>query len=124
VAAATQTARFRGFAGIRGYYRRPWGDGWALVGDAGYFRDPITTHGITDAFRDAELLARAVSGQSSLPEYERTRDRVSRDLFEVTDRIASYRWTQDELRRDLREVSKAMKAEVDLILSLDAPVAA
>jgi flavin-dependent dehydrogenase len=124
VSAATQTGRFRGFAGIRGYYRRPWGNGWALVGDAGYFRDPITTHGITDAFRDAELLARAVSGQSSFAEYERTRDRVTRDLFEVTDRIASYRWTHEELRRDLRDVSKAMKAEVDLILSLDAPVAA
>ena len=31
--------------------RRPWGPGWALVGDAGYFKDPISTHGITDALR-------------------------------------------------------------------------
>ena len=38
--------------------RQPYGPGWALVGDAGYHRDPITGHGITDAFRDAELLAR------------------------------------------------------------------
>ena len=41
------------------YLRRPHGPGWALVGDAGYHRDPITGHGITDAFRDAELLRRA-----------------------------------------------------------------
>ena len=38
----------------------PFGPGWALVGDAGYFKDPITTHGITDALRDAELLSDAV----------------------------------------------------------------
>ena len=31
------------------------GPGWALVGDAGYHRDPITGHDITYAFRDAEL---------------------------------------------------------------------
>ena len=35
------------------------GPGWALVGDAGSFKDPLTAHGITDALRDAELLARA-----------------------------------------------------------------
>ena len=40
-----------------GFVRRSWGPGWALVGDAGYFKDPITTHGMTDALRDAELLA-------------------------------------------------------------------
>ena len=47
-------------AGCPGYVRRSSGPGWALVGDAGYFKDPITTHGITDALRDAELLADAV----------------------------------------------------------------
>ena len=40
----------------------PWGPGWALVGDAGYWKDPISAHGLTDALRDAELLARAVIG--------------------------------------------------------------
>ena len=39
--------------------RRAAGPGWALVGDAGYHRDPITGHGMTDALRDAELLAQA-----------------------------------------------------------------
>ena len=47
-------------AALPGYLRRSWGNGWALVGDAGYFKDPITTHGMTDALRDAELLANAV----------------------------------------------------------------
>ena len=42
------------------FFRRPYGDGWALVGDAGYHKDPILALGISDAFRDAELLAEAV----------------------------------------------------------------
>ena len=41
------------------FYRRPYGDGWALVGDAGYHKDPILAIGISDAFRDAQLLADA-----------------------------------------------------------------
>ena len=53
------TAPLRGYAGLPNHVRRPSGPGWALVGDAGYHRDPITGHGMTDAFRDAELLADA-----------------------------------------------------------------
>ena len=52
--------RLHGWAGLPGFVRRSWGPGWALVGDAGYFKDPITTHGMTDALRDAELLADAI----------------------------------------------------------------
>ena len=53
------------------FVRQAAGPGWALVGDAGYFRDPITGHGITDAFRDAELLARATRGMAErrVPEH-------------------------------------------------------
>ncbi|HET8914751.1 MAG TPA: FAD-dependent monooxygenase, partial [Propionibacteriaceae bacterium] len=92
VAAATPASRMHGWSGAVGYLRRCWGPGWALVGDAGYFKDPITTHGMTDALRDAELLADAVlamlSGSeeaSVLAEYEHTRDRLSADMFNVTD---------------------------------------
>jgi menaquinone-9 beta-reductase len=118
VARAT-SGRFRGFSGIRGYYRQPWGPGWALVGDAGYFKDPITTHGIADAFRDAELVARAVTGVSTFAEYESIRDEVTRDLFEITDRIAAYDWTLHDVRRHLRDLSRAMRPELDLILGFD-----
>ena len=51
----------RTWPGQPGYIRRSHGPGWALVGDAGYFKDPLSAHGLTDALRDAELLARAVS---------------------------------------------------------------
>src|SRR5215471_7366389 len=47
----TLIGRLRGFGGAPGYLRQCHGAGWALVGDAGYFKDPLTAHGITDAFR-------------------------------------------------------------------------
>ncbi|MGH2604474.1 MAG: NAD(P)/FAD-dependent oxidoreductase, partial [Dehalococcoidia bacterium] len=59
-AAARREERWMGTADIPNFFRKPYGPGWALVGDAGYHKDPVTGYGITDAFRDAELLARAV----------------------------------------------------------------
>src|SRR5215207_8615336 len=53
---APATAATRTFRGHLGFLRRAWGEGWALVGDAGYFKDPLSAHGMTDALRDAELL--------------------------------------------------------------------
>ena len=61
------TAPIRGAVGLPCHVLQATGPGWALAGDAGYHRDPITGHGITDAFRDAELLAyhfgRALAGR-------------------------------------------------------------
>jgi flavin-dependent dehydrogenase len=121
VRAAVPVTPMRGWAGAPGLVRRPWGPGWALVGDAGLFRDPITTHGMTDALRDAELLAEAVveslSGRRrpavAGASYERTRDRLSRPLFRTTDAIASYTWDATEIGSLLRQVSAAMSDEVD-----------
>ena len=67
LAAAHPPARLRSFPGMRGYMRQAAGPGWALVGDAGYFKDPTTAHGITDALRDAELLSRAVASATRSP---------------------------------------------------------
>ena len=53
--------KWYGTAGVPGYFRKPYGKGWVLVGDAGYNRDPITAQGISDAFLDAEAIARAVA---------------------------------------------------------------
>jgi 2-polyprenyl-6-methoxyphenol hydroxylase-like FAD-dependent oxidoreductase len=54
----TRSDLFRGTTRLPNFFRRPYGDGWALVGDAGHHKDPILALGITDAFRSAELLAR------------------------------------------------------------------
>ena len=116
------SARFRGFPGVPGLMRRSFGSGWALVGDAGYFKDPITAHGISDALRDAELLARAV-GQGSdraLAAYQSTRDELSGDLFEITDTIAGFGWNLDRLKPLHLRLSKIMNLEVEALLKLDA----
>jgi 2-polyprenyl-6-methoxyphenol hydroxylase-like FAD-dependent oxidoreductase len=126
VRAATPAGRLHGFAGEVGFVRRSWGPGWALVGDAGYFKDPITTHGMTDALRDAELLAGALVDvladgapeATTLASYQATRDRLSRALFEVTDHVAAYDWDPDQARGLLRQVSSAMSDEVDHLRSL------
>jgi 2-polyprenyl-6-methoxyphenol hydroxylase-like FAD-dependent oxidoreductase len=127
LAQARRAGQVRGFPGVRGYFRQSHGAGWALVGDAGYFKDPLSTHGMSDAFRDAELLARAVIASqrgdveiaAALAAYQRERDRLSADLFDVTDRIAGYGWQEADLRRDLLRLSSAMSDEVEALLALD-----
>jgi flavin-dependent dehydrogenase len=89
--------RFRGTGRLPNFYRRPHGDGWALVGDAGYHKDPILAVGIGDAFRDAELLATAVDNgltrhadmARALAEYERRRNELSAPSFQQTIDFAS-----------------------------------
>jgi flavin-dependent dehydrogenase len=89
---ATRTDRFRGTARLPNFYRRPHGPGWALVGDAGYHKDPILALGISDAFRDAELLAEAIhagfSGRTpldrALSAYEERRNELSAHGFRST----------------------------------------
>ena len=103
-----------GFAGQIGYFRQSWGPGWVLVGDAGYFKDPLTAHGITDALRDAELAAEAAceGSPSAFEHYQRFRDAVSLGLFEVTDRISSFEWTLSTVAELLDALSREMVAEV------------
>jgi 2-polyprenyl-6-methoxyphenol hydroxylase-like FAD-dependent oxidoreductase len=130
VLTATPASRIHGWGGLPGYVRQAWGPGWALVGDAGYFKDPITTHGMTDAMRDAELLATAIdeSATSAQAEklafarYQTIRDRLSADLFAVTEQVATYDWDGDGVQALLRRVSSAMKDEVDHLQTLGPPV--
>ncbi|HEX6249416.1 MAG TPA: NAD(P)/FAD-dependent oxidoreductase [Nocardioidaceae bacterium] len=123
---ASPASRFHGWSGAPGFVRRSWGPGWALVGDAGYFKDPITAHGMTDALRDAELLSRAVvaawngdrTEEAALSGYQRERDRLSQRLVDVTEQVASYDWDMLTIRRLLREVSSAMVDEVEALEQL------
>ena len=114
-----------GFAGRAGYFRQSWGPGWALVGDAGYFKDPLTAHGITDAFRDAELLADAIVDGSpmALADYQRCRDEWSSGLFEITDRIASFEWTLDSVGALLERLSREMADDVKRMVQRSAAIA-
>ncbi len=122
VAQKVPSEPLRSFPGQPGVIRQSYGPGWALVGDAGYFKDPITAHGITDALRDAELLARAVKRGSdqALAEYQSTRDELSWKLFDITDTIAGFEWDLDSLKPLHLELSKTMNGEVEALLGLDA----
>jgi flavin-dependent dehydrogenase len=84
-------------ASVGGYYRKPYGPGWALVGDAGYMKDPCTASGITDAFRDAESLAEAIDAglsgragmQDALAAYQQGRDETTIAHYEFTSQLAA-----------------------------------
>ena len=121
VAGCEGSGKLRAFAGATGFLRRSAGPGWALVGDAGYFRDPLTAHGMTDALRDAELLARAVvaGGDDALAEYQATRNGLVKGLLDVTDAISSFEWNLEEARALHLTLSKEMNREIELIRELD-----
>jgi menaquinone-9 beta-reductase len=108
------------FAGRNGFLRQAHGPGWALVGDAGYFKDPLTAHGITDALRDAELLADASAAgtAAAFAEYAATRDALSIPLFEVSDAIAALDWDLDRIRALHQTLNQAMKREVEHLRTL------
>lgn len=120
---ARLVGRLRGFAGVAGHFRTANGPGWALVGDAGYFKDPLTAHGITDALRDAELLVRAILDQR-LADFQPLRDAMSKPLFEVTDAITSFRWDLDEIKTLHTQLSAAMRAETAHMANLKGAVGA
>jgi flavin-dependent dehydrogenase len=92
VRAARRVEPFRGTADLPMYLRVPFGPGWALVGDAGCRVDPITGEGITDAFRDAGLLADAIRDglggirplDETLVQYQRRRDAAVLPVYHYT----------------------------------------
>jgi flavin-dependent dehydrogenase len=91
VRAGKREDRFYG-AFVPNYFRKPFGSGWALVGDAGYNKDFITAQGISDAFRDAELCVNAIDESLSrgrafddaMSEYQSTRDMQVAAMYEFT----------------------------------------
>jgi 2-polyprenyl-6-methoxyphenol hydroxylase-like FAD-dependent oxidoreductase len=110
----------RGFGGATSHLRQCHGAGWALVGDAGYFKDPLTAHGITDALRDAQLLSGAIvnGGTWALESCQRERDALSLPFLRVTDAIASFSWDLNEVKQLHAEMSAVMKTETNYIASL------
>jgi 2-polyprenyl-6-methoxyphenol hydroxylase-like FAD-dependent oxidoreductase len=94
VGAATRVERFRLTNDTGGFFRTSHGPGWALVGDAGYHKDPITAQGMLDAFRDADLVAAAVDDgldadlDQSLARYQVTRDAAVGPMYDFTCQLA------------------------------------
>ena len=82
---------------VPNFFRKPFGSGWALVGDAGYNKDFITAQGISDAFRDSELLTTAIdewfsgarSFDDAMADYQTTRDNHVLPMYEFTLQLAA-----------------------------------
>ncbi len=118
-------APYVGTADLPNFFRKPYGLGWALVGDAGYHKDPVNAHGISDAFRDAELLAEAVhaalTGEQTwdraLAGYEQQRNEAALPLYEQNCQAAAFTPpTADELR--LRTALRnGTQADIDALYS-------
>jgi flavin-dependent dehydrogenase len=96
---ARRTSPVQGMLRQPNQLRQAFGPGWALVGDAGYYRDAVTAYGISDAFHHAELLAVAVDQAlagaaeeqaAALAGYQQQRDQALREVFELTCRLAAY----------------------------------
>lgn len=119
VAGGRRHERFRAVSDLPNIFRRPWGAGWALVGDAGYHKDPVTGHGITDAFRDAELLTsalvRGLGGEEPLSRalvgYELARNGAAREVYEATCEIGSLDWEMSELVELFARLGPALERE-------------
>jgi 2-polyprenyl-6-methoxyphenol hydroxylase-like FAD-dependent oxidoreductase len=122
------TSPVRSASGLPNHVRQAAGPGWALVGDAGYHRDPITGHGITDAFRDAELLADALhetlegaaDEREALTAYQASRDAALKDVFALTEKLTHFPEPSRfvELQQQLGE---ALDREALLLASRPAP---
>lgn len=110
------TSGMRGYVGLPNHVRRAAGPGWALVGDAGYHRDPVTGHGMTDAFRHAELLAESVDAwlggrvgeATAMSKYARERDAAIAETFAITRELGS-----------LPEPTRFLDLEMQLARALD-----
>jgi flavin-dependent dehydrogenase len=111
VRTATREERLVG-TGVPNFFRKPFGAGWALVGDAGYNKDFITAQGIHDAFRDAELCATALdktfSGagtfEAAMGAYQSARDEHVLPMYEFTTQLATLAAPPRELQQLLAAV--------------------
>ena len=131
VRAARREARLVGTA-VPNYFRKPFGPGWALVGDAGYNKDFITAQGMHDAFRDAELCATALDETFSdvrpfdvaMGHYQATRDAQVLPMYEFTTQFATLEPPPPELQQLLGAVygnQEAMDGFARVIAGVTSP---
>ncbi|MFC5179348.1 NAD(P)/FAD-dependent oxidoreductase [Nocardioides taihuensis] len=122
--AAATSGRLRRFRGAPAYRRPAYGPGWALVGDAGYYVDPMSSHGMSQALRDAELLAAALTSAEptvGLSSYEASRDALSAPIAAAVEAIAAFDWDERTARSRVLAMTSAISDEVDALARLGEP---
>ncbi len=115
---AKREERFEGMTDLPNFFRKPYGPGWALVGDAGYHKDPVTGRGISDAFRDAALLATAIDDgfserrplEEALAGYEHKRNQASMPMYELTLQQVSFQPPPPEMEMLLPAIAASPEA--------------
>lgn len=113
LAGAEREAPFMGGA-ISGWLRKPYGDGYALVGDSGYNKDPITAQGITDAFHDAERCSEAIDEwlgggkpfEDAMSAWHHQRDAQVSAMYEFTAQMATLEPPPPEMQHLLQAISR------------------
>lgn len=96
-AAGTRVSKYVGLADIASFLRTASGPGWALIGDAAYFKDPAPADGISDAFRAADYLADALhevftgaaTEEAALARFESRYDEYALPLLDLTVKVAA-----------------------------------
>jgi flavin-dependent dehydrogenase len=127
MASASRVTPFRGTPGLPGFLRQAWGLGWALVGDAGYTKDPVSAHGLSAALRDSELCARAIdraltepsAAEAALRGYQEIRDQLSFEMLQKTSELAAYEWDSMTASLLMRGISTLVKDECAAIVNLE-----
>ena len=115
---AKREARIAG-ASVPNYFRKPYGPGWVLVGDAGYIKDPITAQGINDAFREAEqcavaldhVLTGARSFDDAMADYQTRRDEDALPMYEFTCQIAAMEPPSPTMQELFRAIARTQSAK-------------
>lgn len=131
IGGATREEGFAG-GGMPNFLRKPFGPGWALVGDAGHTKDPITFQGISDAFRDAELCATAVDEAfeggrpyaDAMAAYHHTRDEQVLPIYGITTHLGGFEPPEPgllELMAAVHGVQEGMDAFVSVIAGTSPP---
>lgn len=104
---ARRESRVLGMVSLPNFFRQAYGPGWALCGDAGHHKDPLAARGISDAFRDAERLAHALTSglagntrdlEAELGSYARDRDEAAADVYRLNLELSRLRSPLSEAR--------------------------
>jgi 2-polyprenyl-6-methoxyphenol hydroxylase-like FAD-dependent oxidoreductase len=120
--AARRVDRFHGGT-VDNFFRKPFGPGWVLIGDAGYCKDPITAQGITDAFCDAERCAAALGEvfagtqtfDAAMSAAQQQRDAHAMPIYEFTTQLATLAPPPPELQQVLGSLPGNQDAMDDFV---------
>ena len=106
---AQQVERLQGGT-VPNFLKQAWGQGWALIGDAGYHKDPTPADGISDAFYSVDILTVAAddflsgnkSEEEAFADFQRQHDEKSLPRLELCIKISSFAEAAESTRGGIR----------------------